>query len=331
MEGRFVSLRARLLVLLVLVLVPWLALVLYTQAEERSAAIVHVHRDETRLIRLVTSNQAAEIEAARQLLIAFARLPQVRMSDASACSAFMKEMLGAYPAYQNLGVISPDGNVWCSGVQLVSMINVADRMYFQRAIAARDFAIGDYQIGRITLVPQVNYAYPLLGDGDRLQGIVYAAQSLNWLTLALANSDFPPGAIFSVVDRNGTVLARLPDAGDLIGKTLPEPEVLTALTGRKEGGVFEADDAHGVRRLWAFAPLIAGHDLHAAIGVPKAIAFADSDRRLARNLAALGVVTLAGFAAAWFGSRFILRQVDALVAATQRVAAGHLGARATAA
>ena len=328
MEGRFVSLRLRLLVLLMLVLLPWLALVLYTQAEERSAAITHVHGDETRLIQFVTSNQAAEIEAARQLLIAFARLPQLRTADASACSAFMKEMLAAYPAYLNLGVIASDGNVWCSGVQLISAASAADRLYFRRAMETRDFAIGDYQIGRITLLPQINYAYPLLDDADRVQGVVYAAQSLNWLTVALAKSEFPSGAVFSVIDRNGTVLARLPDTGDLIGKPLPEGEVLAALSSRKEGSVFEADDAQGVRRLWAQAPLITGHDLHAAIGVPKSLAFADSDRRLNRNLLALALVALAGFVAAWFGGKFILRQVDALVSATQKLAAGQLGARA---
>jgi serine phosphatase RsbU (regulator of sigma subunit) len=328
MEGRFISLRLRLLALLMLVLLPWLALVIYTQAEERGAAITHVHSDETRLIRIVTSNQAAEIEAARQLLLAFAHLPQLRSDDATACSAFMKEMLAAYPAYLNLGVIAADGNVWCSGVQLISAVNVSDRTYFQRALVTHDFVIGDYQIGRITYVPQIIYAYPLLGDDKHMQGIVYAAQSLNWLTVVLAKTELPPGATFSVVDRNGTVLARLPDTGDLIGKTLPEGEVLAALSGRREGGVFEADDAHGVRRLWAHAPLIAGHDLHAAIGVPKAVAFAETNRRLVRNLVALALVALSGFVAAWLGGKFILRQVDALVAATQKVAAGQLGARA---
>jgi hypothetical protein len=43
--ARFVSLRARLLGLVVLVLVPWLALVLYTQADDRRAAVESVDRD----------------------------------------------------------------------------------------------------------------------------------------------------------------------------------------------------------------------------------------------------------------------------------------------
>ena len=47
------------------------------------------------------------------------------------------------------------------------------------------------------------------------------------------------------------------------------------------------------------------------IGVPEAVAFADIDRRLLRNLAGLCVVTIVAVGAAWFGARlFILRQVE---------------------
>src|SRR6185436_8099133 len=74
---RYVSLRLRLLAMVLLVLVPWLALVLYMQADERKVAIADVGDDAMRLVHIVTSNQAAQVEAARQLLLALARLPQL--------------------------------------------------------------------------------------------------------------------------------------------------------------------------------------------------------------------------------------------------------------
>ena len=166
------------------------------------------------------------------------------------------------------------------------------------------FAIGDYQIGRVTQLPAINYAYPLVGPAGAVEGVVFAAQSLNWLTAALSNVAFPPGAILVVTDRNGTVLARMPDAGDWIGKTLPEQQVLAMVSSQKEGGVFEADDAHGVSRLWAHAPLIAGLDLHATMGASKSVAFADINRRLIRNLAGLGLATIVAL-----GRRVVRRQI----------------------
>ena len=325
---RFFSLRLRLLVLVALVLVPWLGLVLYTQADERRAAIAGLRGDELRFIRIVTSTQAAQIEAARQLLTAFAGLPELRATDRAACSAFLAEMLAAYPLYLNLGVAEPDGDVRCSAVPPRSAVNVADRAYFKTVLQTRDFAVGDYQIGRLTQLPSINYAYPVRDARGGVRAVVFAAQSLSWLTTAVANLQFAPGAILVVIDRNGTLLARMPDAGDAIGKPLPEADVLAFVASQKDGGSFETDDAQGVRRLWAHAPLIPGLDIHAVIGMSRSVAFADIDRRLTRNLAALGLVTIVALGAAWFGAKFILRQVDALVAATRRLASGELDARA---
>ena len=328
-QTRFFSLRLRLLGLVVLVLVPWLVLVLYTQADERKAAITSVSSDAMRLSRIVTSTQTAQIESARQVLTAFVRLPQLNTPDSAACNAFLAEMLKAYPMYLNLGLAGPDGNIFCSALPLASTVNIADRPYFRRAMQTRQFAIGDYQVGRVTYVPAINYAYPVIDAAGEVQAIVFAAQSLNWLAAALANVEFPPGATLVVTDGNGTVLARMPEVGDWIGKTLPEQRVVAAFSSQVNGGVFEADDAQGASWLWAHAPLIAGITLHAAIGVPRSVAFADINRRLYHNLVAIGLVTLVAFAAAWFGGQYILRRVDALVAATRKLASGDLGARAS--
>ena len=329
-RARLFGLRARLLALLALVLLPWLALVFYTQADERNAAITSVNRDAMRLIRIATSNQAAEIDAARQLLAAFARLPQLRSADGGACSDFLADMLKSYPSYLNFGVAEVDGSLRCSAVALRGQVNIADRPYFRQALSTRRFSIGDYQIGRITGLPSINYAYPILRATDSVEAVVFAAQSLGWLTDALAHVEFPPGATLTVTDRNGMVLARLPDADAGAGKPMPEADVFSRLATQPAGGVFEADDSRGVRRLWAHAPLIEGSQLQATIGVPKSVAFYDLERRFRRNLLALALVSALALAAAWFGSElFILRQVDALVDATGRLGAGDLGARAT--
>src|SRR4030095_920854 len=125
------------------------------------AAVANVNENAMRLISIVTSNQAAQIEAARQLLTAFVRLPQLHTQHAAACSAFLAEMLKAYPLYLNLGVADPNGNLVCSALPFKSPINVADRAYFKNALERRGFAIGDYQIGRITQRPAISYAQPL--------------------------------------------------------------------------------------------------------------------------------------------------------------------------
>jgi serine phosphatase RsbU (regulator of sigma subunit) len=327
MEGRFFRLRWRLLALVAALLVSWLVVVLYAQADERAAAIAAMNREEMLLLRIVTGNQAAQIEAGRQMLEAIARAPQLVERDNSACNALLAKMLAASPMYVNIGVADRDGKVWCSAVPFSSTVDVSDRSYFKRAMETRRFAVGTYQIGRITLAPSLNFAHPIQGQGGQIEVVAFVAQSLNWFTVALARTDLPEGAILVVTDSNGTVLARIPDAGDFAGNPLPDSELRAALTEPRAGGVFEADDAAGMRRLWATTS-VADFGLHVAIGVPRAAAFADIDRRLQRNLAVLGVATTLALLAAWLGGGFILRQVDALLAATRRLSAGDLGARA---
>lgn len=325
---RFFSLRLRLLAMVLLVLVPWLALVLFTQNDERKVAIADVGDDAMRLVHIVTSNQAAQIEAARQLLLALARVPQLRKKDPAACSALMADMLKAYPLYLNIGLIEPDGDLACSALPLREPVNLADRLYFELAVQTRGFVVGDYQTGRVTKLPAINYAYPLLDAKGNVEAVIYIAQNLDWLTKALTGVQLPNGAVLAVTDRNGTVLARVPPAEGAVGMRLAEPALMAAIAGRKERGLVESEDAEGTRRLWAYAPLIAANDFHAMIGVTKSVAFAEIDRRLVRNLLAFGLVTLLALTAAWFGADRILRQVDALVAATRRLASGDLEARA---
>ena len=310
-------------------LVPCLALLLYTTADERTNAIANVHADAMRVIRIASSNQAAQIEAARQLLTALARMPQLRAADRSQCSRFLAELLAAYPLYLNFTVAEPDGTVTCSARPLPpGTITAGDRPYFKRAYETREFAIGEYQVGRITKLPAINYAYPLLNDAGEVSGVAIAVQSLAWLTAALSDLKLPDGARLIVVDRNGTILARMPDIYDPIGVRADEPHVLEEFAAQRDGGVFKVSDADGDARLWAHAPLLADASLRVALGVPEAVALTDVNRRLARNLTALGIVTLVALCAAWFGSKvFILRPVRTLVAATAKLASGKLDTR----
>jgi signal transduction histidine kinase len=85
-----------------------------------------------------------------------------------------------------------------------------------------------------------------------------------------------------------------------------------------------------VQRLYAFTQVRDASDvgLYVSIGIPSEIAFAAAHRRLIRNLVTLGAITLLMVAAAWIGgSLLVLRPIQALVQATQRLRAGDLRAR----
>jgi len=303
------SLRSRLLALVLLSVAPAWGLALYDAHEEREQARAQVRAEALRLVELTAADEDGLVEGARSLLVALAELPEVRRGDRAACDELFADLLERYPLYANLGVADPSGDVVCSAIPLTQPVTIADRSYFRMAVQARDLSVGDYQIGRITGVPSVNFGYPVLTGAGRLRAVVFAAMDLGWLNGFATQADLPPGATLTVMDRHGTVLARYPDPEPWVGRSFPEAPLARILQTGGEGTA-EAPGLDGVARLYAFSSLgsSTAASAYVAIGIPTANAFARADHALARNLLVLSAVAALGFLAAWAGgSAFVLR------------------------
>jgi signal transduction histidine kinase len=325
------SLRTRLLLLVLLAVIPALGLALYTNLEERQLRKAQVQEQAMRLARLVSADHERLIGDARRLLVNLARLPAVRDRNPAACNALFADLLTQHSSYVNLGVADADGNVFCSALPMTGQIYVGDRIYFRRALETRDFAIGEYQVGRISGKASVNFGYPVLDDAGHVRAVVVAPLDLAWLSALANQAGLPPGSMLTVIDRNGTMLSRYPDDGKWIGKLMPEPLVLNAIQTQQGNGTTDAPGADGILRLFSFAPFggaAQSADAYVSVGIPAAVAFAGVNQILARNIAALMLVAGLALAAAWMGGNlFIVRQIQTLVGATKRVAAGELGVR----
>src|SRR3990170_2350347 len=325
----FSSLRIRLLLLVLLAVIPALGLILYTGLEQRRQAVVEAQKTAQRLIRLFSVEQERLMEGSHQLLVTLAHLSEVRNGDSAACNTLSAKLGKRYQYYTNLGAIKANGDLFCSALSFTGRINVADRAYFRRAVETRDFAIGEFQIGRVTKKPTLNLGYPVLDEEGRVQAVVFVALDLAWLNELAAKAQLPSGSVLTVVDHKGTILARYPDHEKWVGQSMPEAPIVRAMLAQREGTA-EVAGLDGVSRLFAFTPLHSGPagDVTSAVGIPKEAAFAEVNRMLARNLSWLGLVTVLALAAAWFGGDlFIRRRVNALVAATKRLAGGDLSTR----
>jgi len=325
------SLRTRLLLLVLLAVIPALGLTLYTNLEERQLRKAAVQEQAMRLSRLVSADHERLIEDTRRLLMTLAHLPAVRDRDSTACNALFADLLTQHSSYANLAAIDANGNVFCSALPMTGLVYVGDRVYFRRALETRDFAIGEYQVGRVTGKASVNFGYPVLDDAGHVRAVVVVALDLAWLNELASQAGLPPGSMLTVIDRNGTILSRYPDDGKWVGKLMPEPLVLKAILTQKGNGTIDAPGTDGIPRLFSFAPFggaAQSANAYVSVGIPAAVAFAGANQMLALNVAGLGLVAALALAAAWVGGNlFIVRQIQALVSATKRVAAGELGVR----
>jgi len=323
-------LRVRLLLLVLIAIIPTVGLSLYTSLEARRGAARAVRQDTLQLVRLAAANAAQAIEGIRQLLPTLAHRSKVRDRDPR-CSALLADLIRQYPYYANLGAVTLSGEAYCSALPLRGRVNVADRVWFQRTVQTQAFSPGNYQIGRVTGKATQNFGYPIFDASGQVQGVVFAALDLGWFVHVAADARLPNEAILIVMDREGTVLARYPNPEQWVGRTMPETAITRAILRRQGEGTIEVPGVDGVPRVYAFAPLGGAPQAdraYVAIGIPTRVAFAATDRALVETLAGLGLVALLAFAAALVGAdRFVIRGVNALLAATARLSAGDLGAR----
>ena len=303
----------RLILLVFIAVVPALILILHNAKRDRDVSAERIQEDAQRIVEIAASRQTRFIDSARQLLAVLAEVPEVARGDSMACNRFVKGLTDRYSVYGNLGRIDAEGNLVCSAIGFSGTLNLADRSYFRRAKDSKDFAIGDYQIGKVTNRGSVNFGYPILNRSGEVEGVIYAALDLTWLTHLAAEARLPEGASLSILDSQGTILARFPDPEKWAGKPVPDAPLfqLLQLGNRATQELIGVD---GVKRLYAFTILSgkpqAGR-IYVVVGIPKEIAFAQVNRTLHWNLGWLGVACLLALATAWFiGNRHVVAYVS---------------------
>lgn len=326
---RLSSLRVRLALLVIAAVVPALLLVVFDFLAQRRETTAEAYGNALRVARAVAADQDQLIETTRQLLTAMALHPEVRSLEASKCSALAARLLS--PIFANLGASTPDGDIFCSALPLTGRVNNADRAYFRRAMETRRFAVGEFQIGRITGVPTINTGYPLLDQSGRVRAVLFAAVDLREMSAPLAKTDLPAGSTVTVFDNNGTILARSPEAQHWVGRNAEESHIFKTVASGRGDGTAQTIGVDGRRRLYGYttlpSPSGAGM-IHVSVGIPVEIAFGPATRQLLKYEISFGIVALVVLVITWLTSNaLILRPVRALVRAAHRLSAGELQAR----
>jgi signal transduction histidine kinase len=324
----FASLRIQFWLLIGLTLMPALGLMLYTASEQRRRAAVEVQDQALRLAQLASGDQERLIESTRQFLALLTQIPEVYAGDSQVCGAFLADLLKGQPLYVNLGRIALNGDLVCSALPIDEPVNVADRLYFRAAIEQRDFAVGEFQIGRVTRQATLNFGAPIFDAANRIQAVVVAALDLSWLNRRTAEARLPDGATVLVIDRGGHILARYPNPEVWVGRSGADDPLFHAMQAHGEGTA-ELPGLDGLPRLFAFTTLGSAEGAgYVSIGMPLHVAYGPANRALIRNLIGLALAGALALTAAWIGGDvFILRRVQALVQATKRLSTGDLASR----
>ncbi|MHB8410110.1 MAG: bifunctional diguanylate cyclase/phosphodiesterase [Acidiferrobacterales bacterium] len=331
MRLSFRSLRSRVMLIVLIAVIPAVGIMTYNSLAQRQDAVRRAQDETLNLVRLIAQEQSSLITSARQLLLSLSLFPELRHSlNSASCPRILARILKSEPHYSNLGVATPDGQVYCSAVPMKRPVNILDRDYFRRAVESRDFAMGAYQVGRITGIRTVNFSYPVLDASGKVEAVIYAALNLSWFNQMIEGLALPKGATVTVIDSHGTLLAHRPDPQKWVGRSMPGSPIARAMIEHRGDSTAEAPGLDGVERLYAFAPLYgASDDTYVGIGIPRQTVLAAGHREFIRGLSLLALAAILTLAAAWTGiNRFVLRRLIPLIEAARRLGQGDLAARA---
>ncbi len=323
------SLRFRLLLLVLVAVLPGIALLLVA-AREGEGRVEAGQRDEAqRLANLLSQEQQRTIESAQALLTGTSRMAALAAPiDPARCHAALAAIRDEIPTFNNLAVVDASGDLICAAAPLERPISIAHRAHFQRAVASRTFATGEFVVARINGRSTYYFATPVFGADRRLEVVVTVGLDLPTLQRRLEAQSLPAGAAAVVTDAGGRVLARRPPpvrSGD------PYDLPLWDRMRGGDSGQAEQRDPDGVTRLYAFHPVPAPGGQPAmlvAVGLPVGPGQAQVRAVLWRMLAGFGAVgVLAIVVALAMGESLLARPLDRVISAARRLSAGDLSAR----
>jgi signal transduction histidine kinase len=325
------SLRGRLLLLVGLTILPVMGLLIVGHVERRTAETTTIRGNALNFARLAAQAQTRRLEGARQFLIALSAASDVRSGDPDRCRAYVQLLAHQHrDTYTDIGVADASGNVICHALPDSGSMKIGDRPYFTRAIATRNFAVGDYMVGRVSGRSAVGFSYPLIEKSGAIAGVLFANIDLHRISASLQSDLGAPDATLSVLDRSGTILARSVDADNWIGVKATADQ--TRIMAERGELVADFTGPDRIPRVYAVATVHDHENTPAwfvAVGMRRDVAMGKADRRLWRDLGVVALVGILVLTAAFAGAEVLIRRpVTQLSQATAALAAGDLQTRA---
>lgn len=325
-----VSLRATLMGVVLLAIVPALGLTLWNgvahMREERGDAQAKA----LILARNIADEQKDIRESTRRILRTLALTSPIQDRDPEQSARLLESLLKEYgEPYLNFIALGLDGQAYAQAIRGQPLNNYADRTWFGEIARTGNFTSSEYLVGKATGLPTMAMAYPVRDGEGRIHSLLAAGVGMSGLRQQLASSLLPPQSVITVIDHEGIVLAREPPMPELVGTSQRDAPLVQEALGQEEG-VTEAEGVAGVPRIVAFTRMFRGiaNSPVIYVGIARDAAYAAAWEGLFIQVAWLVGLGLVGLAAARaLGERLLVRPARTITRAADLLGAGRLSER----
>jgi PAS domain S-box-containing protein len=326
LSPRTIGLHSRLVIVLIVALLPVFAFVINASFKDQRKNLALAGSNLQSVAELSALGVERTVEGSRQLLGVISSGPSLKSDGLNRlCNEFLFNIRATYPSYSNLIFVDTDGNVVCDALRTIAFRrNLADRPYFKLALATRAFSIGEYQIGRASGSPSINFSMPVLDNQGDLKGMAVAALELTKSPFDL-KAGIPPNVSVAVTDRNGTILGTDISQIGHIGSRYTDSALYGAMKNLPVGFT-EAKDSSGIDRLYSVAAVggSAMPDLFVVASIERSSVTGPAQKQLVLLLLVFCLWAILGIAVArWLGNKMLVTPTRRLLGEINELAGNN--------
>lgn len=334
------GLRATLMGLVLLAILPALGLALYHGLVLRSQARAEAQTKAAQQATALATGERGHYDAVRRLIETLAATTVVRVIDPEGCSRLFSQLkaqsgaglaniLAVSSTGETIGEAVPKaGDFFPAGQTPLGTATYAGRAWFKTAMTAKTCATEPFALppeGR----PVMTVACPALGWDGEVKAVVAASLTLEALAQAVAAAPPPPGGLVGVIAPDGKLLAAFPDPPVPIGTNINAAPLGRSVLEAAQGST-ETTGLSGLPRLVGFAHMVPGlaDSPSVFVSTPLQEAYAPARKLLREQTLWLALVGVIGLGVAWLlGSRLLVRPITAMANAAEAIGRGEFSVR----
>lgn len=329
-----IPIRLQLIIIVLIVAIPAAVIIGYSGVQHKNRAITHARIDTQNLVDMVATEQRLFLASAQQLLITLSQLPEIREQDAGNASFFLARLQRLHPSFVDLYAADRAGTVWASATPFDAHVSIADRRYFKATMATGALSSGEFQIGRISGRPTLNFSYPCRDRNGNIAGIIGVGVALQTYRTLLTLSQIPESTNLVLLDHKGTVLFNSTGLMQ-VGEPFTAA-IFNKMRGGPEAATFQASgivgDSPRLERYVSYRKLYLTGErtpyMYVWVGIPVESALDEANRQIVASMVTFALVLVSALFLAWLvGERSIAYRIKTLQHAAENVAGGNLQIR----
>jgi diguanylate cyclase (GGDEF)-like protein len=328
---KLLGIRARLALLAVMLVAP-LMLDRARSLEDARARQIALAAEEYANITQHSAETQREVVSSVETMLKSTAYIRASSGIGRSCEILRASLPTNLPWIRSIMIVSKEGVVQCSTLNMLVGLNISDREYFRKAQQTGDFVFSDYLFAKMTNKPILMAAYPVAAINPEEDAVVVAGINLDWMSKIMAKLGGRPGISSLLVDSAGVVLAAPPDQANMIGRPLNNVPLLSAITHKAlvsdaAKGSLSFTTADDSKLAISFAR-IPGTQSRLIVSIDEAKVTATINREIRTAYLQLGFVCLFVLLGALIGAeKLIINPVELMTGMARRFGEGDWSAR----